>query len=192
MSSISNLRYSLPPGKISWRQCCHLRPSLVKYDVERVVRAQVHLHLLVPVVHVDVGVGNDAEPHPHHGFHHHEASREGHVVLIVAVIDHELVVAAHLHAALRVGQTQPGVRVEGVGVDGLGNVVDGVALAEALAVVAGEELVRWSPVGLTMDELVAVAGIVVGEVVEGDVEGRGAVKVDHGHGQPVVAGHNLQ
>ena len=110
---------------------------------------------------------------------------------MVVVIDGELIVAAHGHAALVVGQLQVVVGVENVGEHRLGDIVNGVAAGKPLTELTVEELLRGLPVGLAVLQPIHVTVVFVGEVVEGNVYGA-VVQFYDGHGHPLVVGYDLQ
>ena len=151
---------------------------------------QLHAHLLVRSVNVDVGVCGHAESHSRLLFHNHEARLEDGVLRVV-VIDRQPIVAAYGRHTSVVRDLQAIVGILNRGVYRLFHVVDGVAVGKALAIVACEELVAHRPVGLAMFQLVGVAVIFVCEVVEGNVHDAAAAQLHYWHLQPLVIGRDL-
>ena len=104
-------------------------------DFQRAV-ADFHLHLLVAAVDVEVGIGGIAKADAHQRLHNHEACHEHGLLAVVLVDDGEPVVAAHLQAAVGVGNLQVVVVVQLYGVHRHPERANGVALGKSLQVFA--------------------------------------------------------
>lgn len=152
---------------------------------------ELHGHLLMSAVDVAVGVGGNTEADAHARFYDHEASAEHRFVVVVLVVDRHAVVSAELEAAFLVRQTERVVGIELVGVDGFFKVVNGIALGKAFAEIADKEFFRSTPIGLAVLEGIGVTMILVGEVIEADVD-RLSTKCGDRRREPVVASYNLQ
>ena len=158
----------------------------------QVAVAYGHCHLLVPAVQVTVCIGCHGHAHFHLRLHHHEASREYLAVAGIFVVDGDLVVAAHLQPAAVVGNLQPVMCVELIGVHRGAVVVDGVAFGKSCTVVAGKQLLRHTPVGLAVFQPIGISVVVVGQVVKGDDDGSLLSQGNEGDVLPVVARRYLQ
>jgi hypothetical protein len=64
-------------------------------------------------------------------------------------------------------------------------------VVEALKPIALEKLLRWRPVSLAMFEAIDVTMIVVGELIESDVENIVSMKTHHTGGKPILVDHSL-
>ena len=144
------------------------------------------------MVNVNIRVCRHLQTHVHRILANHEAGGQHGLGVVVLVVDRQPIVATHLQAALAVGNLQPIVGVEHVGVKRFLDVVDGVSLSEATDILAAEESFRGSPVGLAMLHLIGVATIFVCQVVEADVDHLRATQLDDGQVHPSRAGHHLQ
>ena len=69
------------------------------------------------LVGVNVGIGRCCKLHSHGIFIHHETSGEHGAVVIVLIINGELVVAAHFQSAMFIGNGQPVMRINHIGID---------------------------------------------------------------------------
>ena len=144
------------------------------------------------IVDIYICVGQDPESYTHTGFHNHEISHKGNIVLIIAIINGQLIVSTHLKLTLRIGKLQPIMCIKGIGVYRLSKIVYGVSFGKAFAKITGKELGGGSPIGLTMLKFITVTDVIMGEVVERNINGCGAMKTDNRHRQPVVACHYLK
>ena len=167
----------------------HLSPGIGDTDVGVV---EMDAHLLVRLVDVDVGVGSVSDRHLHLRVYHHEARRKQRASIArIVVKDLQTVVAAHFDAAVGIGNRQTIMGVEMVGVERLLVVLYHPIAIEACDKVTVEKSLRDIPVRIAMFYLVNITAILMGHVVEGDVDGI-AIQGGDGHGKPVVTRHNLQ
>ena len=144
---------------------------------------------MVPVG-VDVGIRGGAHDELHRLFRHHEFHGQ-HVLVCAVLYDVQTVVAAHRQFALLVGQREVVVGVGNGRVDGVLIVVDD-QVVEAVEPVALEHLGGRRPVVLAAFDVADVAVVVVGELVEADVQTVGGVELHHGQRLPVMVYHGLQ
>ena len=154
------------------------------------------------LVDVDVRIRRISDGNLHLWLYYHKAGGEylsavliGSFILLVVrlrivIIDGELVVSAHGDVAVLVGDCEAIVGIKMVGVERLLDVVDGLLLVPSLQIVGLEESLSYLPVGIAMFYPVGVSMIIVGHVIEVDVDGL-PVQQSDGKGLPVGARHHL-
>ena len=152
---------------------------------------QVHVHLLVRFVRVNVRVGGYPKSYIDFWIHHHEAGVH-HFLTRIFIIDRQLVVAAHFYLAVFVGYLKAIMCVKGIGVYRFCHIVNNVVLIESFTEVARKKFCRNAPVGLTMLQSVSVSAIFMGQVVETYIYR--VAPMEHGYRwrQPIVANYHLK
>ena len=144
-------------------------------------------------VDINIRVGRISDGYLYLRIYHHEAGSQHPVFFTVGIIivHCELIVSAHGDTAVLIGDGKLIVSVEMVSVERLLYVVDGLLAIEAPQIVGFKESLRYLPVGIAMFYLVGIAMVVVGHVVEIDVD-RETAQLGDRHGLPVGARHYLQ
>ena len=137
------------------------------------------------VVKVDVGIRRSFHSYGHQWFYYIELNLQHAFVVFVLVVNGQTVVAAHLQAALLVGNGKLVVGVEHRGVDAVDIVLDGIAV-EALQPFALKQVVRGCPVGLAVFQPVDEAVVVVRQLVEADQHPVAASQFHDGTIHPVA------
>ena len=154
------------------------------------------------LVDIDVSIRRISDGNLHLWLYYHKAGGEylsavfivSFILLVVrfcvVIVDGELVVSAHGDVAVLVGNCEAIVGIKMVGVERLLDVVDGLLVVPSLQIVGLEESLRNLPVGIAMFYPVGVSMIIVGHVIEVDVDGL-PVQQSDGKGLPVGARHYL-
>ena len=144
------------------------------------------------LVDINIRIGRISYGYLNLRFYNHEAGCE-HLVVIsvgIVIVNGELIVSAHGDAAVFVGDGELVVGIEVVGVERLFDVVDSLFAIEAPQVVGFEESFRYLPVGIAMLYLLGIAMVIMGHIIEIDVDGKTPQLGDR-HGLPVGACHYL-
>ena len=145
------------------------------------------------LVDINIRVGRISDGYLYLRIYHHEAGCQHPVVVTIGIIivNREFIVSAHGNATVLVWDGELIMGVEMVGVERLLYVVDGLFAIEAPQIVGFKESLRYLPVGIAMFYLVGIAMVVVGHIIEIDVD-RETAQLGDRHGLPVGARHNLQ
>ena len=140
---------------------------------------------------VDVGVGAHRGRNLYSLFHHRE-THQGDVFFLIVVIDMNPIVARQADAHALVGEGEGVMGVEHVGVEALAKGFDGLFARFTAQIVRLEESLVGGPVEVAGFHAVAIAPVLVREVVEGDFHAVAPPQMQQGRSVPLVAYHHSE
>ena len=188
------IRLGIPYGIVPAPVLQHYSLDLLRrVGYSQIAIFHVQTYLLMLFVDINIRVGRISDGYLYLRIYHHEAGCQHPVVITIGIIivNREFIVSAHGNATVLVWDGELIMGVEMVGVERLLYVVDGLLAIEAPQIVGFKESLRYLPVGIAMFYLVGIAMVVVGHVVEIDVD-RETAQLGDRHGLPVGARHYLQ
>ena len=161
---------------------------LRRVGYSQIVILHVQAYLLMLFVDINIRVGRISDGYLYLRIYHHEAGSQHPVVFTVGIIivNREFIVSAHGDTAVLIGDGKLIVSVEMVSVERLLYVVDGLLAIEAPQIVGFKESLRYLPVGIAMFYLVGIAMVVVGHIIEIDVD-RETAQLGDRHGKLLAA-----